>query len=222
MTIDRDRLLGQAETLVRGMLEKVEQAREIEFASLPQGRTALIMVDMIIGFAKKGALSSPRVDLLVPGVVRVLQQAKRLGIPAIAFADAHPEDSVEFLAYPPHCIAGTEESEVVPELQEIGGYTLIPKNSTNGFLEPAFKEWLSAHSQIDTFVVAGDCTDICVIQFALTLKTEFDRQNRPVRIIVPADAVDTFDAPNHDGDFLHVVALNLMMGNGIEVVSTLR
>jgi nicotinamidase-related amidase len=219
MTVNREQLLAQGTDLVRGMLEKVEQAQPVILSGLPVGRTALVIVDMINGFACQGALASPRVGSLIPAVARVLQQAKNLGLPAIAFADNHPEDSIEFQAYPPHCIAGTEESHVVAELEAIGGYTLIPKNSTNGFLEPAFAAWLAAHPAIDTFVLVGDCTDICVLQFALTLKTEFNRLNRPARIIVPADGVDTFDAPGHHGDFLHVVALNLMMGNGIEVAS---
>jgi nicotinamidase-related amidase len=219
MTANRETLMEQAPNLVREMVEKVERAQAVALAGLPAGRTALIIVDMINGFAREGALASPRVGGLIPAIRDLLQRAKDRGIPAVAFGDSHLENSLEFESYPPHCIAGTAESEVVAELAGVGGYTFLPKHSTNGFLEPGFQAWLAAHPATDTFIVVGDCTDICVLQFALTLKTDFTRQNRPVRIIVPEGGVETFDAPGHPGDFLHVAALNLMMGNGIDVVS---
>jgi nicotinamidase-related amidase len=219
MTANRETLLEQAPNLVRAMVEKVEQAQAVELAALPADRTALIIVDMINGFAREGALASPRVGGLIPTITDLLQRAKERGIAAVAFGDSHLEDSLEFQSYPPHCIAGTAESEVVAELAGVGGYTFLPKNSTNGFIEPGFQAWLAGHPTVDTFVVVGDCTDICVLQFVLTLKTDFTRQNRPVRIIVPVNGVETFDAPGHPGDLLHVAALNLMMGNGIDVVS---
>jgi nicotinamidase-related amidase len=110
----------------------------------------------------------------------------------------------------------------VDELKDLGGWTLIPKNSTNGFLEPAFQEWLAKNEAIDTFIVTGDCTDICIQQFAITLKTWFNRKDRKSRIIVPIDAVDTYDLGLHSGDLMHVMALYNMIGNGVEVVSGIR
>jgi nicotinamidase-related amidase len=219
MTTDRTALIAKASDLVEHLVVNVESTPELTLDSLPQGRTALVIVDMVNGFAREGALASPRVEALIPAIARLLEACRDRNMPVVAFADAHPTDSVEFQAYPPHCIAGTSESEMVAELKAVGGYTLIPKNSTNGFLEPAFQAWLQQHPAVDTFLVVGDCTDICVLQFALALKTDFTRRNRNVRIIVPADAVDTFDAPFHPGDFMHVIALNLMLGGGIEVVS---
>lgn len=37
--------------------------------------------------------------------------------------------------------------------------------------------------------------------------------------MVPVDAVDTFDSDMHNGDLMNVMALFMMMRNGIEVVS---
>jgi len=45
----------------------------------------------------------------------------------IAFADCHTDESPEFDAYPKHCMKGTAESEIVDEIKNIGGYTLIEK-----------------------------------------------------------------------------------------------
>lgn len=222
MAIDRTALLDRASALVGQWLEHVAAAKSIEMASLPVERTALIIVDMVNGFAREGALASPRVEALIPAIARLQEQAKERGLPILAFGDSHPADSLEFNAYPPHCIVGTTESELVAELATVGGYQFFPKNSTNGCIEPAFQSWLVEHPAIDQFIVVGDCTDICILQFALTLKTQFNRQNRASRIIVPINGVDTFDAPNHDGDLLHVAAINIMIGNGIEVVSQIE
>ena len=34
-------------------------------------------------------------------------------------ADAHPPGSLEFNAFPPHCLAGTREAEIIPELTSL-------------------------------------------------------------------------------------------------------
>ncbi|HEY8364861.1 MAG TPA: isochorismatase family protein, partial [Haloplasmataceae bacterium] len=104
----------------------------------------------------------------------------------------------------------------------IGGYTLFEKNSTNGFLEPKFQEWLSINKDITNFIIVGCCTDICILQFALTLKTHFNRLNKESRIIVPINAVNTYDGGLHDGELMHIMALYNMMINNIELVKEIR
>ncbi len=140
----------------------------------------------------------------------------------IAFADCHTKASPEFDAYPSHCMIDTTEGEIVDELKEIGGYTLIPKNSTNGFLEEAFQQWFEENKHINTFIITGDCTDICVQQFAITLKTWFNMQNKKVRIIAPINAVETYDFSLHNGDLMNVMALYNMIINGIEVIASIE
>lgn len=191
---------------------------EIALDSLDAGKTVLIVVDMINGFAKAGALYSPRVEALIPGIAALSRACGERGMPMLAFADAHPAQSPEFQSYPPHCLAGTEESRLVAELEGTGPWMRIDKNSTNGFLEPAFQAWLEEHNQADTFIIVGDCTDICIQQFATTLKCSFNRLNRPVRVIVPMALVDTYDFGVHHGDLMHAMALMMLIGNGIEVV----
>lgn len=196
----------------------LEKLSPLKWEELQGDKAALVIVDMVNGFAREGALSSPRVERLIPVIVKLSEKADRLGMAKLAFADSHTGASPEFGAYPEHCLAGTAESEIVQEIKEAGGYRLIAKNSTNGFFEEEFREWLAENPQIDTFLVTGDCTDLCILQFATTLKTWFNRQDRKSRVIVPADAVDTYDLGTHSGDLMHTVALYNMMINGIEVV----
>ena len=81
------------------------------------------------------------------------------------------------------------------------------------------------------FVVVGDCSDLCTYQAAMQLHLAAVAANQPRQVIVPADAVDTFDTPvqvardlgimAHDGDLHHVLFLHHMALNGITVVRSL-
>ena len=220
--INNNDFLKRSTKALEEILDMLEGLPELHLKDLQYQNAALVIVDMINGFAKEGALSSPRVEKIIPKIVELSKLCDDLEITKLAFADCHTEASPEFDAYPEHCMKGTNESEVVDEIKEIGGYTLIPKNSTNGFLEEKFQSWLSENQNIDSFIITGDCTDICVQQFAITLKTWFNMQNKKVRIIVPIDAVDTYDLGVHDGELTNVMALYNMIINGVEVVRTVK
>lgn len=194
----------------------------LNIGALKPKNTVLVIVDMINGFVREGALKSPRAEALIPDIVKLSKACSELGINKIAFADNHTSSSPEFESYPAHCMTGTSEAEVVNEIKEIGGYKLIPKNSTNGFLEEEFQQWLEQNTQVDTFIVAGVCTDICVQQFAITLKAFFNMRNKKGRVIVPLNAVDTYDLAVHNGDFMNVMSLYSMIGSGIEAVKEIE
>jgi nicotinamidase-related amidase len=212
-----DFIKGSAETLgeIFDILQKLPALR---LKDLRAKQTALVIIDMVNGFAREGALKSPRIEKLIPEIVKLSKQCDEFGISKLVFADCHTAASPEFDVYPVHCMTGTCEGEVVDEIKEAGGYTLISKNSTNGFLEEQFRKWLLENHAVDTFVIAGDCTDICVQQFAVTLKTWFNMKNRKVRVIVPVNAVETYDLGLHNADLMNVMALYNMTTNGIEVV----
>lgn len=222
------RMLNKNDFLKRG----VETLGEIfdMLAKLPilqlkdlQGKEAvLVIVDMINGFTREGALKSARVEELIPEITELSKMCDKLDISKLAFADCHTEASPEFDAYPAHCMQGSNEGEIVDEIKGIGGYKLIPKNSTNGFLEEEFQKWLKENQQINTFIITGDCTDICVQQFAITLKTWFNMQNKKMRVIVPINAVETYDFGLHNGDLVNVMALSNMITNGIEIVKAIE
>lgn len=196
-----------------------DDSKRIKYIELVPDKTALVVIDLVNGFTREGLLQSPRVEIIVPEGARIVTTCKNLGISVIAFADCHPENSPELAVYGNHCQEGTSESELVDELKEIGGYTLIKKNSSNGFLEPLFQQWLELNPQVTDFVVIGDCTDICIMQFCLTLKAYFNMLNRESRIVVPVNAVDTFDFELHHGDLTHTMALYNMSLNGIQIVA---
>lgn len=219
---DKSEFLKKSTETLDGIYDMLSLLPALSLDELPSEDTALVMIDMINGFAREGALQSSRIEALIPAIAVLSQECGRRGIARLAFADNHTQASPEFGSYPAHCLAGTSESEMVDELKSIGGYQMIPKNSTNGFLEDEFAQWIKQNSRIRNFIVAGDCTDICIQQFAVTLKTWFNRRNEPSRIIVPTNAVDTYDLGLHGADLLNASALFSMQVNGIELVAGIK
>lgn len=216
---NKDAFIAEGGKVLGSIAEWLDQVPEARLSEFDPKRSALIIVDMINGFAREGALQSPRVERLIGEIVRLTQMCQEMSIPVLAFADSHGEMSPEFRSYPSHCLAGTREAELVDELKTLGGYCLFLKNSVNGFLEAEFQKWLQENQAIDHYVIVGDCTDICIQQLAVTLKAWFNMNNRECRVIVPVNAVDTFDGGLHHGDLMHVMALFMMSGNGVEIVS---
>jgi nicotinamidase/pyrazinamidase len=153
-----------------------------------------IIVDVLNGFCKQGNLASPRCDAAIPAIKTVIEERRRAGDQLIFLADTHDPNDREFEIFPQHCIRGTTEADVVPELQPLlQGATLIRKRRYSGFFETDLEERLRA-AQPGQVTVVGVCTDICV------LHTVADLRNRDYRVVVPAQAVATFDAPGHPGD----------------------
>jgi nicotinamidase-related amidase len=219
---NKDKFLEKTTETLGEIFDMLSKLPAILLKDLEKERTVLVIVDMVNGFAREGALMSPRVEGLITGISELSEYCDQLHIAKLAFADSHTEASPEFDSYPLHCMEGSSEVEMVDELKIIGGYTLIPKNSTNGFLEEEFQKWLKENETINTFIITGDCTDICVQQFAVTLKCWYNRLNKKARVIVPVNAVETYDLGLHDGDLMNVVALYNMSINGIELVAEVK
>jgi nicotinamidase-related amidase len=208
------------------------QAKEI-FA---QPDTCVITaVDIINGFIRFGALASPRVEPIIKPVTRLMQTAWDSGVTKILhMTDRHEPDALEFKSYPPHCLRDTAESEPVDELKTLpfaNHIQIIPKNTVASGLQTEFEDWVIVHPEVETFVVVGDVTDICVYQLAMYLQLDANARHLTRRVIIPENCVQTFDRPAsaaqkeggfaHDGDLLHAVFLYHMASNGIEVVKAI-
>lgn len=204
---------------VLAVIEEIDSLPSLSISEADPEKTLLVIVDVVNGFVREGAMASPLVEDIIPPIVSLMEKCAQKKIPSVAFADCHGEDCAEFSSFPPHCIKNTSESEIVDEIKKAGGYTLIEKNSTNGFHEASFIDYLNEHPSVDTFIVTGDCTDICVMQFCLTLKTRYTAQNKNIDIIIPVNCVETYDAPWHDADFTNIAAYKLMKDSGIKFVS---
>lgn len=179
----------------------------------------LIVVDMINGFVREGALADPEIARTAVPILRLLEQTEG----ALFIRDCHEPDCMEFESFPSHCVRGSEESEIMQELKPWAGHVL-EKNSINTFTAPGFLEWLESVDSDTDLIITGCCTDLCILQLALSLQSwihEHDR--RDLRIFIPADCVDTYHIPGvHEAAAWNAFALHNMEANGIHVVSKLQ
>jgi nicotinamidase-related amidase len=170
-------------------------------------------------------------------VVALFQRAHAAGVRRFVLTpDTHDPHTPEFDAWPVHCVRGTEESQMIPELAALPfarDFTIFEKNGLSPENGTGFDAWVDANADLTTAIVAGDCTDLCVYQLAMHLRVRANALNRaPFEVIVPANVVDTFDlapatarnagAMAHPGDFFHRVFLYHMALNGIRIVKALE
>ncbi|MEZ5837668.1 MAG: isochorismatase family protein [Geminicoccaceae bacterium] len=181
------------------------------------GATGLVVVDEVNGFCRVGGgnLAPQAADEQISRMIAMTGDIARRFTdrrwPVLAFLDTHEPDRPE-PPYPPHCIKGTGEEELVDELAWLAGHhdvTLIRKDCINGFvgaIEPTFKahgtshnrciDWVNAH-RLQTIVTVGICTDICVMDFVLTMLSARNHALMPTLrdIVVLEPACATYDLP---------------------------
>jgi len=144
----------------------------------------LIIVDEVNGFATPNAGNlapqgaNAQITRMVAETDRLAQWFLNKGRPVLAFLDTHEPGNPE-PPYPAHCELGTGEEELVPALQWLLGeqlFTPIRKDCINGFVGAIesksggnrLVDWVNKH-QLDAIVAVGICTDICVMDFVLTI-----------------------------------------------------
>lgn len=185
---------------------------------LEQLKRILIIVDMVNGFVRKGNMADKYIQHIIAEQIRLIENLtddERL----VFIKDTHEKECREFDRYPVHCVRGTEEAEVVDELKKYEEIALVyEKNSTSTIYAPNFLKDIDRMKALKEVVITGCCTDICDINLAIPLQNYFDQNDRRVKIIVPINAVETYDAPNHNRDEYNDIAFKLMAQSGIQLV----
>jgi len=169
------------------MLQQMAEAMPLAKSALDLSEDGqgygLVIVDEVNGFATVGAgnLAPPvpneQVATMVAETDRIARAFCERKMPVLAFLDTHDPGKPE-PPYPPHCERGTGEEELVPELkwlEDEAKATLVRKDCINGFIgafqtdgSNAIVDWAVAN-QVQHILVVGICTDICVMDFVLTL-----------------------------------------------------
>lgn len=179
----------------------------------------LVVVDMVNGFINEGALADKQINKITPNIVSLIEQAKREGKLIVAFKDCHCVDDEEFKTFPPHCIKGSSESELIPELKKYEkDMILIEKNTTNGFITEQFMD-LIKEQDFDNVLVVGCCTDICVSGFVNSYLDYIEENNLDTEICVDASSCYTFDGEGHNAILMHDRAIEEMKKNGAVIVN---
>ena len=147
----------------------------------------VLVLDMVRGFCEEGhnLYLGPPVRELIPRLRDLLRRERAKGSRVIFLCDNHDPDDLEFNMFPPHCVRGSEEPEVIPELQEFAD-EVIPKRRFSAFFDTNLSQRLK-ELKPDKMIIVGVCTNICV------LYTAADARDRDYAVEVPADCVTTFD-----------------------------
>jgi nicotinate phosphoribosyltransferase len=152
---------------------------------------AVLVSDMLRGFLEEGhpLYCGTEARNIIPNVKRLLERELKRNSKIFYACDHHVPDDPEFTMFPPHCIEGTAEAEIIPELSPYPG-EVIPKRTFSSFYNTPLDEKLEALKP-ETIVICGVCTHICVLQAVI------DARNRGYEVEIPVDCVASFDKRAH-------------------------
>jgi nicotinamidase-related amidase len=230
------------------LLKQLAEAMPLAFVEARLGTrpVGLVIVDEVNGFATVGAghLAPPSPNTQVARMVaetdRLARSFTSAGRPILAFLDTHVPGKAE-PPYPPHCEVGTGEENLVPELEWLekdANTTLVRKDCINGFVGSIAEDgrnrvvdWVNRHRLADLLVV-GICTDICVMDFVLTMLSARNHGMMPglQEIMVYESGCATYDLPRamaegiglppsaaHPQDIAHHMGLYFMASRGAKL-----
>ena len=157
-------------------------------------RRVLIVVDTLVGFLEVGKplYCGEDARAIVPFVRDRVEEFVKSGEPVIFVKDSHAPDDAEFKMFPPHCVAGTEEAELIEELRPYEGKGIVvQKTRYSAFYNTRLAELLD-ELKPDIVEVAGVCTNICVLYTVEGLR------NRDYSVVVHRNGVASFNEKAHE------------------------
>jgi nicotinate phosphoribosyltransferase len=151
----------------------------------------VLITDMLRGFMDKECplYCGAKARRIIPNIQRLLEKELTAGSKIFYICDHHDKDDLEFKMFPPHCIAGTAETEIIPELAKYPG-DIIKKKRYSSFAGTDLEKKLKKLKP-GKITVCGVCTDICVCH------TVADARNVDYQVEVPVDCVASFDEKAH-------------------------
>jgi nicotinamidase/pyrazinamidase len=154
-----------------------------------------------------GNLYVPGAERLLPNIRRLTDAARQGNVFLVSHGCFHTPDDPEFKIFPPHCVAGTAGSELVPEAltdkvarvpndpevklpERLSDYhqILLEKQTLNIFESRHAEELVRRLGSEPEFVVFGVVTEYCV---AFAAKGLLERGRR---VAVVRDAIETLKA----------------------------
>ncbi len=151
-------------------------------------RTAILVIDLLGG--SQGVIDS--LKEAVKNAVSIVNEARKINMPVIFSNDAHLLNvDNELKLWGNHGIKDSEAAKVLDEFDLQETDYIVPKRRYNGFFQTDL-DLLLRELNIDTLIVCGADTNICVLQtlagaYFLNYKT-----------IVAADACATFLIGNQE------------------------
>lgn len=151
----------------------------------------VFVIDMVRGFLEDGnpLFCGEEARGIIPHVRQLLDREMGRDSRVFFICDRHEPGDNEFAMFPVHCVVGSAEAELIPELAGYAG-EVVPKRRYSAFFGTGLDAVLPRIGP-DKIIVCGICTDIGV------LHTVADARSRDYEVEVPADCVASFDKEGH-------------------------
>lgn len=153
----------------------------------------LVVIDMQEGFCTAGypLYIGPAAQKVIAFIKGKIDEYNGRGDWVFFTRDEHLPDDPEFKMFPPHCIKGTIEAEIVDSLRTAAKRSeFFPKRRFSGFYGTNLDEEISK-LRPDQVEVVGVCTNICVMY------TVEELRNRDYEVVVCEEGVASFDLEAH-------------------------
>lgn len=108
-----------------------------------------------------------KVREIIKPIKRLIEQGRKKNIPIIYVTDSHDPDDKEFKIWPPHAVENSKGAEVIDELKPQKGEIIVRKKTYDGFFRTNLEKVLK-EKKIDTLILTGVCTDICILHTGST------------------------------------------------------
>ncbi|MBO4916486.1 MAG: cysteine hydrolase [Bacteroidales bacterium] len=146
---------------------------------------AVLVVDMLQDFVY-GALACDRGKAIVPATARLLDAARKAGVPVIFCNDCHlPKIDRELALWGDHALVGTPGAEVIPELNLCDKDYVVPKRRYSGFFQTDL-DILLKELGVNTVIMTGLHAHMCVRH------TSADAYMLGYDVVVAKEATDSF------------------------------
>jgi nicotinate phosphoribosyltransferase len=151
----------------------------------------VLVTDMLRGFMDEGRplYCGANARRIIPNIQRLLEKEAKAGSRIFYICDHHDPDDPEFKMFPPHCIEGSTETEVIPDFSKFPG-EIIAKKRYSAFSGTDLAQKLQKLKP-GKIMICGVCTDICVCH------TAADARALDYNVEVPADGVASFNEKAH-------------------------
>jgi nicotinamidase-related amidase len=150
---------------------------------------ALVVIDMLNDFVT-GSLKCDRAQRIIPNIRRLIDAARKAGVPIIFANDSHSPTDFEMARWGPHALTSSKGAQVIPELTPTDKDIVIDKHVYSSFFETPLDSFLRAR-KVDTVILTGLHTHLCVRH------TAADAFFRGYKIVVPENGVDSFTEEDH-------------------------
>lgn len=217
--------------------------RIVRSVNVKNKKVGLGIIDAIDGFCTVGAgklapvVPNINIDRAIDRIDGLARKVLGVKGEVLTERDVHAADTPEY-PYPGHCIKGSGEELLVKKLRWLNGtpgVTDSVKHCINALIGTmrfgggnGVIEWIVKH-QLEVIVLSGFCTDICLLEYALTLMSIKNMRQLQFleKVVVIPDACATYDLPlevaeslgdpslAHPSEIFHHMGLALMQKSGI-------